>query len=66
MKEPARKAGYESTYARGLDPKALLRVMRGVGLVVESATQMGGVTATEFRFAPNAAGFVTKVFKAIP
>jgi RHS repeat-associated protein len=58
----ARSGG--TTYAAQI-PKALINLMRGAGLVTESSTQMGGAVATELRFAPNAAEFVTKFFKPV-
>ena len=45
-------------------PQALLSHLEGVGLAFRSTTQMtGGVTATEIRFAPQAADFIVSLFK---
>ncbi len=41
-------------------PKALIETLKSAG---ESVTQMGGVTAREYRFAPEAAEFISRFFR---
>ena len=58
----AREGG--TTYVANI-PKALLNQMMDVGLVQGSTTSMGGATAQELRFAPQAAEFVVKFFRPV-
>ena len=44
-------------------PIALIKTLERAGLVRESITQMGGVTAREYRFLPEAAEFITRFFR---
>jgi hypothetical protein len=58
----AREGG--TTYVANI-PKALLDQMKNAGMVEGSTTTMGGVAAQELKFAPQAAEFVVKFFRAI-
>jgi RHS repeat-associated protein len=44
-------------------PRALIETLKSAGLVRESVTQIGGVTAREYRFAPEAAEFISRFFR---
>jgi RHS repeat-associated protein len=44
-------------------PKALIETLRTANLVQQSVTRMGGTTAIEYRFAPQAAEFILQFFK---
>ncbi|HLG96100.1 MAG TPA: RHS repeat-associated core domain-containing protein [Bryobacteraceae bacterium] len=46
-------------------PKALIDQMTRAGLVETSTTNMGGAVAQELKFAPQAAEFVVKFFRAV-
>jgi len=46
-------------------PKALLDQMTNAGLIQVSTTSMGGAVAQELKFAPQAAEFVVKFFRAV-
>jgi len=59
----AREAG--TTYVANV-PKALLDQLENAGLAFRSTTTMGGATAQEIRFAPQAAEFIAKSFRAVP
>lgn len=43
-------------------PKALVDVLEKAGLATRSVTSMGGVTAQEIRFAPQATEFIVRFF----
>lgn len=58
----AREGG--TTYVANI-PKALLDQMKNAGLVEGSTTSMGGVVGQELKFAPQAAEFVVKFFRAL-
>ena len=58
----AREGG--TTYVANI-PKALLDQMTSAGLVEVSTTNMGGSVAQELKFAPQAAEFVVKLFRAV-
>jgi hypothetical protein len=44
-------------------PRALIETLKSAGPVRESVTQMGGVTAREYYFAPEASEFVSRFFR---
>jgi hypothetical protein len=44
-------------------PKALVNLMEQKGLAIRSYTSMGGTTAQEIRFMPQATQFITQFFK---
>jgi|SRR5215204_3442749 len=44
-------------------PKALIETLKSAGLMRKSITQMGGVSAREYRFAPEAAEFISRFFR---
>ena len=44
-------------------PKALVNELQRIGLVRVSQTMMNGVKATEYRFSPEAAEYITRYFK---
>jgi hypothetical protein len=44
-------------------PKALLEELKRTGLAREITTQMGGLTGTEIRFAPQITRFIVNFFK---
>jgi hypothetical protein len=46
-------------------PQALLKGLEAAKLVTISTTQMNGVQATEYRFAPGAAQYIVKFFKEV-
>jgi RHS repeat-associated protein len=58
----AREGG--TTYVANI-PKALIDQMKNAGLVEGSTTSMGGAVAQELKFAPQAAEFVVKFFRAV-
>jgi len=58
----AREGG--TTYVANI-PRALLDQMKNAGLVEGSTTNMGGAVAQELKFAPQAAEFVVKFFRAV-
>jgi len=53
-----------TTYVANI-PKALINLMKRAGLIETSTTSMGGATATEMKFLPQATEFVIKFFSPV-